>query len=161
MRRANQHIVEPVAIDVADRSYGIAAHVANHASVYAAIDSYRSSWVSIGKPGLAEDDVSGALLAVIVWRGHHEIAEAVAIEVAGIRDGVAGLRTHRVPGIAYAEPHMEYGGGIDVVACRDGPRHGNVISPVAENHVGAVVRPPPVRVAEANARSTHDDVRKA
>src|SRR5262245_1259197 len=115
MRRADQHIVEPVAIDVADRRYGIAAQVADHASVYAAIDTYRSSWVSIGKPGLAEDDVSGALLAVIVWRGHHEIAEAIAIEVAGIGNGVAGLRTHRVPGIAYAKPYVQYGGGIDVV----------------------------------------------
>src|SRR5262245_55978432 len=118
MRRADHDIVEPVAIDVADGRYRIAAQVA-HARRLAAIDTYRPSRGSIGEPGLAEDDVSGALLAVSVWRGYHEVADAVAIEVAGIRDGEAGLRTHRVPGIAYAEPHVEYGGGIYVVACLD------------------------------------------
>src|SRR5215467_5187596 len=108
MRRADQDVVEPVAIDVAERRDRIAAHVADAGRIGAA-DAYRPSRVSIGEPGVAEDNVSLALLAVIVWRGYHEIADPVAIEVACIRDSVAGLRAHGVRVIVvYADPHVEY-----------------------------------------------------
>src|SRR5690348_12614187 len=105
MRRADQDVVEPIAIDVADRRDGIAAEVA-HTRRLATFDTDRLGRVCIGEPGLAEDDVSGAVLAVIVWRGDHEITDAVAVEVASIRDGVAGLR---IPGIACTELDVEYG----------------------------------------------------
>src|SRR6476469_3798694 len=103
MRRADQDIVAPLAIDVAERCYGIAAPVAHDASRCAAFDAY----VGVGRTtAVAKDDIRGALVVgAVIRRGNHEIADAIAIEVARIGDG-----------IALADGHAKSRGGIEV--CR-------------------------------------------
>src|SRR4029079_4161697 len=96
-----------------------------HAGRCAPLDPYRSSRGCIREAGLAEDDVSGAFLTVIMRRGDHEIAKTVAIERTGIGDDKPRLRTPKVPGVAHAEVHVKYGAEVAVIACRDRQRQGN------------------------------------
>ena len=79
--------------------------------------------------GVAKDDISGALVVRAVgWRGHHEIADAIAIEVARIGDSMA-----------LADGHAESRDGIEVCR-RDGGSTWNIVTSATENHVSAVVR---------------------
>src|SRR5262245_34023982 len=159
MGRADQDIVEPVAIDVAERCYGIAAHVAQYASRFAAVDAYPG----VGRTtGVAKDDISGALVVRAVgWRGHHEIADAIAIEVARIGDVIALLRVVlNAIDIYDADGHAQSRGGIEVCS-RDSRSDRNIVTSATENHVSAVVDHPEPGSIRGNARSAHDDVRKA
>src|SRR5215831_11000817 len=143
MRRADQNIVEPVAIDVAERCYGIAAPVAHDAGRFAALDAYEG----IGRTtGVAKDEIGGALLVcAVVRRRHHEIADAIAIEIARIGDG-----------IALADGHVQSRGGVEVCR-RDSRSDWKIVTSVTENHESAVVD----RVWIRGARGAHDDVCKA
>jgi hypothetical protein len=125
------------------------------------IDAYptgagRGSKRHIREPAsLAEDDEGGPFVVHAKgWRGHHDVAEPVAVEIARGRDRKAA------PGavIAAREDDAESLGGSEELSIND-RRAGDVLVPAAENHVGAVVGLP--KRAQGNPWRAHDDVGKA
>ena len=158
--RADQDIVKPVAVDVAQSRNGAAAGIERCGAVDAdPVAACRGSEGHVREPaGLAEDDVSGPFcVRAVVLRRDHDVAESVAVEVPCGRDCKAGLRSakraHDIGGKDDAES-LGWMQGLGV----DGGSPQGVLARAAENHVGGVVRVPR---RERFARCTDDDISQA